>query len=157
MDFHTALNSLLADLTPQPWTYTAPGGTTLTVTPAGLIQDPGAAEVYIRITLNKTQAAQAAITTTDLPTLINALSEPITTTWELTPHWPDGTPKGLLDGGITLTPCFGGFTLTVTSEHGNATATAIMALPEACRPLLASALRRALDVARGWETTTTQP
>ncbi|MFB6955467.1 hypothetical protein ACFCYB_00165 [Streptomyces sp. NPDC056309] len=152
MDFRTALNGLLGQLTPQPWEYTAPGGGTLTVIPAGLREDPGQAEVYVRITFSKTQAAQCAVTTTDLPNLIATLSEPVTSEWELVAHWADGTPKpDLLDGGIALEPVFGGFTITVTSENGGSTATATMGLPEQQRMPLASALRRAMDVARDWE------
>ncbi|MGW4042966.1 hypothetical protein [Streptomyces sp. NPDC004721] len=152
MDFRDALASALADITPQPWEYTAPGGGTLTVIPAGLREDPGCAEVYVRITFSKTQAAQASVTTTDLPTLIAVLSKPVTACWELVARWADGTPKTpLLDGGITLEPTFGGFTITVTSENGGSTATATMGLPDKQRMPLASALRRALDVARGWE------
>lgn len=152
MDFRTALSSAITDLTPRPWEHTTNDGT-LTVIPAGLPEAPGAGEVYVRITLDKTHAAQCAVTTTDLPALIAALSEPITTDWELIAHWPDGTPKpALLDGGITLTPTTGGFTITVTEETSRtSTVTAGLTLPNQERLPLASALRRALDVARSWE------
>lgn len=158
MDFNTALNSVIADLTPQPWDYTAADGATLTVIPAGLREDPGAAEVYLRVTRDKTHAAQAAITTTDLPALIAALSEPVTGPWEHEPHYPDGTPKGRIGSwlgdhhGLTLGPIGGGFALTTLEEaddHGIVAASIV--LPEEQRLPLASALSRALDVARGWE------
>ncbi|MDT0381408.1 hypothetical protein RM572_21860 [Streptomyces sp. DSM 42041] len=94
MDFKQALSNVIAELTPQPWDYTTPDGVTLTVIPAGLREDPGQATVYVRVTSDKTHAAEASITTTDLPTLIDALSEPVTAPWEHQPHYPDGTPRG---------------------------------------------------------------
>ncbi|MER5750636.1 hypothetical protein [Streptomyces sp. NPDC002088] len=158
MDFRDALNTVIAELTPQPWDYTAPDGTTLTVIPAGLREDPGAAEVYLRVTRDKTHAAQAAITTIDLPALIAVLSEPITEAWEHESHYPDGTPKGRIGSwlgdhhGLVLGPIGGGFVLTAMEEaddHGIVAASIVV--PEEQRLPLASALRRALDVARGWE------
>ncbi|MFI7293977.1 hypothetical protein [Streptomyces sp. NPDC050121] len=157
MDFNTALNSVIADLTPQPWDYTAADGATLTVIPAGLREDPGAAEVYLRVTRDKTHAAQAAITTTDLPALIAALSEPVTGPWEHEPHYPDGTEKGRIGTwlgdmyGLALNPMQDGFTLTAIEETDAGVVAASITLPEAQRLPLASALRRALDVARSWE------
>lgn len=158
MDFRDALNIVIAELTPQPWDYTTPDGMTLTVIPAGNREDPGCAEVYLRVTRDKTHAAQAAITTTDLPALIAALSEPIAEVWEHEPHWADGTPKGKLGTwlgdlyGLSLVPTDGGFRVTVAEDTGDGIEWASIALPEAQRLPLASALRRALDVARGWET-----
>ncbi|MFD9276900.1 hypothetical protein ACFWD7_06355 [Streptomyces mirabilis] len=157
MDFRDAITIVTAELTPQPWDYTTPDGTTLTVIPAGLREDPGAAEVYLRVTRDKTHAAQAAITTTDLPALITALDEPITEPWEHHPHYPDGTEKGRIGEwlgdhhGLTLGPIDGGFVLTAMEEADHGIAAASIVLPEAQRLPLASALRRALDVARGWE------
>lgn len=151
MNFKDALAQTLAELTPQPWDYTTPDGTPLTVIPAGLREDLGAAEVYIRLTASKTLAVQAAVNTTDLPALIAALGEPVTEAWELTAHWPDGTPKGLLDGGVALAPVDGGLSLIVTEETSEGEVSAAVRLPEAQRMPLASALGRALDVARAWE------
>ena len=75
MDFRHAMNTVNAELTPQPWDYTAPDdGITLTVIPAGLREDPGHAEVYVRITTTKTEAAQAAIASRYLPRMIAALT-----------------------------------------------------------------------------------
>jgi len=159
MDFRDALNTAIGDLTPQPWDYTSADGATLTVIPAGLPHaEPGTAEVYLRVTRDKTHAAEAAITTTDLPALVTALSEPVTEHWEHAGHWPDGTEKGRIGTwlgdlyGLALNPMQGGFSLTAMEDdgHGGITA-ASLTLPEAQRLPLASALRRALDVARGWE------
>ena len=157
MDFRDAFNIVIADLTPQPWDYTTPDGATLTVTPSGIRHDPGCAEVIIRVTADKSHAAEALITTTDLPALITALREPITGSWEHAAHWPDGTPKGRIgtwlgdDYGLTLTPAEGGFVLAMAEDTGESIVTAAITLPEAQRLPLASALRRALDVARSWE------
>jgi len=153
--YQQAIRSLIADLTPQPWDYTDSDGTTLTVIPASLTEDPGAAEVNLRVTRDKTHAAQAAITTTDLPALITALSDPLTAPWEHEPHYPDGTPKGRVGTwlgdqyGLTLTPAEDGFTLTAIEDDGMVAAS--VTLPPEQRLPLASALRRALDVAHGWE------
>lgn len=157
MDFHDALNIVTADLTPQPWEYTAADGATLTVIPAGLREDAGRAEVYLRITRDKTHAAEAAITTTDLPALIAVLNEPIAEHWEHEPHYPDGQPKGRVGTwlgdsyGLTLNPMQDGFSVTAIEDTDAGVVAASVPLPEAQRLPLASALRRALDVARGWE------
>lgn len=158
MNFRDALNIVTAELTPQPWDYTAGDGATLTVIPAGLPHaEPGTAEVYLRVTRDKTHAAEAAITTTDLPALITALSAPVAEHWEHEPHYPDGTPKGRVgtwlgdDYGLALNPMRGGFSLTAIEDTGDGVAAASVVVPEEQRLPLASALRRALDVARGWE------
>jgi hypothetical protein len=158
MDFRKAFHQNIADLTPQPWDWTTPDGATLTVIPAGLPHaEPGTAEVYLRITRNKLHAAQAAITTTDMPALIAALSEPVTGHWEHEPHYPDGTPKGRIgtwlgdDYGLALNPMQDGFSLTAMEDTGGGIVAASLTLPEAQRLPLASALRRALDVSRSWE------
>ncbi|MEV5443520.1 hypothetical protein AB0N23_13425 [Streptomyces sp. NPDC052644] len=151
MNFRDALNTFLAQLTPQPWDYTTHDGTTLTVIPAGLPEDIGEAEVYIRITASKTLAAEAAITTTDLPALITALSEPVTGPWEHTAHYPDGIQR-YSSYGLTLAPAAdSGFVVTVSEDIDTGTVSAAVRLPERQRMPLASALRRALDVARDWE------
>lgn len=158
MDFRDAFNIVRAELTPQPWDYTAPDGATLTVIPAGLPHaEPGTAEVYLRVTRDKTHAAEAAITTTDLPHLIAALGEPVTEHWEHQPHYPDGTEKGRIGTwlgdtyGLALNPMQGGFSLTAIEETDAGVVAASLTVPEAQRLPLASALRRAMDVARGWE------
>ncbi|WP_393075232.1 hypothetical protein [Streptomyces sp. LN704] len=157
MDFRDALNIVTAELTPQPWDYTTPDGATLTVIPAGHPEDQGCAEVYLRVTRDKTHAAQAAITTTDLPALITALGEPVTLHWEHEPHYPDGTEKGRVGtwlgdhSGLALNPMQDGFSLTAIEDTGDGVVAASVTLPEAQRMPFASALRRALDVARGWE------
>lgn len=158
MDFQDAVRNVIADLTPQPWAYTTDDNRTLTVIPANLPSDPGCAEVYIRITISNTTASEAAITTTDLPTLIGRLSEPIVEAWEHVPHWPDGTPKGLVgtwcgdDYGLTVAPVGDdGFRVIVAEDTGDTIGLAAAILPEEQRLPLASALARALDVARGWE------
>lgn len=157
MDFNDALNIVIAELTPQPWDYTAPDGATLTVIPAGLRENPGQAEVYLRVTRDTTHTTQAAITTTDLPALIAALDAPVTGHWEHESHYPDGTPKGRIgtwlgDGyGLALNPMQGGFSLTAIEDTDAGVVAASITLPEAQRLPLASALRRAMDVARGWE------
>lgn len=145
MDFRDALNTVIAELTPQPWDYTTPDGTTLTVIPAGLREDPGCAEVNVRITVDKIRAAEAAITTSVLPGLIDAIeaNEP----FEHEPRW--GTDS------LRVIPSPAGPVLLVTEDdHRDGawhTESATINLPEAQRLPLASALRRALDVARGWE------
>ena len=158
MDFRDALNTVLSELTPQPWDYTTPDGTTLTVIPAGLPHaEPGAAEVYLRVTRNKTHAAKAAITTTDLPALITALSAPIAEHWEHEPHYPDGTEKGRIGTwlgdlyGLALNPMQDGFSLTAIEDTDAGVVAATLTLPEEQRLPLTSALARALDVARAWE------
>lgn len=147
-DFRCAFDRLAAEVTPQPWDYTDNGGTTLTVIPTGLRADPGCAEVTVRITAGRMLAVEADVTTTDLPGLIGALESQ--TAWEHTttvgdrvealPHpagglvlaitgvdWPDGTPASRRE------------------------TTAAVRLPATQRLPLAAALRRALDVAQGWE------
>ena len=150
-NFDYALNQVIAELTPQPWDYTTPDGTTLTVIPAGLREDHGSAEVYVRITIDKAHAAQATVTTTDLPALIAALEQLLTGTWGLIQHWPDGTVQRWSDTTLTLTPGTAGFVVAVTEDTGFGVLDASITLPEVQRLPLASALRRALDVARGWE------
>ncbi|MFD5002169.1 hypothetical protein ACFWMV_04605 [Streptomyces mutabilis] len=148
MDFRSALDTVTAELTPHPWEYTTPDGVTLTVIPAGLRADAGMAEVYVRITASKTVAAEYAVTTTDLPALIGALGRPVTAEWTLAPRWPDGTHRYFTDGGLALAPADGGLSVVVTDEDD---LSAAVRLPDEQRQPLASALRRALDVAQGWE------
>jgi hypothetical protein len=155
VDFRDALNIVTAELTPQPWDYTTPDGTTLRVIPAGLREDAGYAEVLIRITLadatglgdygitgpDSRGVAEVGLTTTGLPALIAALTE--RTAWEDT---------GLVFGALTVVPDVDGMLVRVTEIHGrDQEVTVSMHLPKSQRLPLASALRRAYDVARGWE------
>ena len=80
MDFNTALNSVIADFTPQPWDWWTPEGTRLRVIPEGLRQDPGDGVVEIQIC----PAAHVQVTptgphypmrTVDVPALIAALTD----------------------------------------------------------------------------------
>lgn len=145
-DFRNALDAVTAESTPQPWDWTDPNGATLTVIPDGLKSDPGEAEVTIRVTASKVLGTEIGITTTDLPDLINALTnrEP----------WEQST---LLDGLIAVEPAATGddTVLVITGTYwdgGRPLETHVaIRLPEAQRLPLASALRRALDVALGWE------
>jgi hypothetical protein len=155
MNFRDALNITLAELTPQPWDYTSDDGTTLTVIPAGLREDAGRAEVNIRITRadatglyefgltgpGSRGVAEVGVTTAELPTLIEALTE--RTAWE---------GVRLVLGELAMIPDADGMTVRVTEIHGrDQEITVSMHVPEPQRLPLASALRRALDVAREWE------
>ncbi|MFE2969883.1 hypothetical protein ACFXKC_40700 [Streptomyces sp. NPDC059340] len=155
MDFNDAISIVTAELTPQPWDYTTPDGTTLRVIPAGLREDAGYAEVLIRITRADATGlgefgitgpdgrgvAEVGVTTTGLPALIDALTERIA--WEDT---------ALVLGALTVVPDVDGVMVVVAEIHGrDQEVTVSTVLPEAQRLPLASALRRALDVARGWE------
>ncbi|MBM9509938.1 hypothetical protein [Actinacidiphila acididurans] len=152
MDFRDATRIATAELTPQPWDYTDSTGTTLTVIPAGLREGPGRAEVMIRATKSHANATEIGITTTDLPALLDALEQPVTRPWQHVPHWPDGTAQRWVLDGLTLTPDGDGFLVGVQEDFGDGDMRcADVRVPEAQRLPLASALRRAYDVARGWE------
>lgn len=142
MDFRQALDTVHAELTPQPWTHATPVGTTLTVIPAGLPAAPGEAEVTIRIAAGHTTAAEVGITTAAMPGLLAAL--------EANEAWEHTT---VLRDLVSVTPTDdGGVDMTVTENNGPEPAfTATVVLPGAQRLPLASALRRAADVAAGWE------
>jgi hypothetical protein len=155
MDFREAFNAVIAELTPQPWDYTSDDGTTLRVIPAGLREDPGRAEVLIRVTQpdatglcefgitgpNSRGVAEVGVTTTDLPKVIEALTEQ---GW-----WADNT---LISGALLVAAASGGVFVGVTETHGAGQHVDVgMVLPKSQRLPLASALARALDVARSWE------
>lgn len=155
MDFNTALNQTIAELTPQPWDHTTPDGTTLRIIPAGLRANAGYAEVLIRITRADATGlggygitgpasrgvAEVGVTTTGLPALIEALTEG-------SPWWD----AGLVCGSVEVVPGESGVTVRVTEDHGNGIEVAVsVTLPAAQRLPLASALARALDVAKSWE------
>lgn len=154
-DFRHALDAVIADITPQPWDYTTPDGTTLRVIPAGLRADEGEAEVLVRITRpdatglaefgitgpDSRGVAEVGVTTTDLPKVIEALTE---RGW-----WADNT---LVSGALLVAAASGGVVVGVTEVHGSGQHVDVgIVLPEEQRLPLASALRRAGDVARGWE------
>lgn len=143
-DFRDAIAHVIADLTPQPWDYTTPDGATLTVIPEGLPSDVGYAEVTIRVTVDKHTAAEINLMTVALPGVIAALETSA-----------DGEFFTVTDDALTLTPTdAGGVTTTVRERRYSANvpdATAVIHLPATQRMPFASALRRALDVARGWE------
>lgn len=162
MDFQTALNSVIAELTPQPWDYTGADGITLRVIPAGLRSDPGEAEVLIRITRpdatglyaygitgpDSRGVAEVGVTTRLLPALIEALTQ--RTVWR-DEHLVAGT-LSVVANDIAAMPDGDGVLVAVTEVHSaEREETVVMRLPDAQRLPLASALRRALDVARGWE------
>lgn len=142
MDFRTALNSIHTYLTPQPWDHTTGDGRTITVIPAGLPADPGNAEVTIRITGSDHTAAEAGIPSSDLPTMTDALTSNRRWTYDtIDDHVVELTPYG-----------GGGMLLTLTDDPDTVDEQPQIHIPETQRLPLASALRRALDVARDWET-----
>lgn len=162
MNFRDAVNALTAELTPQPWDYTDADGTTLRVIPAGLHSDPGNAEVLIRITRpdatglcvygitgpDSRGVAEVGVPTRLLPDLVEALTQ--RTVWR-----DESLVAGTLSviaNDIATMPDGDGVLVAVTEVHNaERKETVAMRLPDAQRLPLASALRRALDVARGWE------
>lgn len=145
MDFRDAINIVTAELTPQPWEYTDQAGTTLTVIPAGLREAPGCAEVVVRVTASRTLAAETRVPTVDLPEMIAAVAEALG--WE---HFT------VTDDRLALIPDDNGDLILTIGEMGYGRGepvetTAAVRVPAAQRLPLASALRRATDVARGWE------
>jgi len=141
--FRDAVAHVLAGLTPQPWDYTTPDGVTLTVIPEGLPSEPGYAEVTVRVTASKHQAAEIGIMTPAIPALIAALEAPAV--------WEHST---VTDDVLTVTLTSDGLALRVLERYFSPTnpdRVVEMRLPADQRMPLASALRRALDVARGWE------
>ncbi|MFD8075821.1 hypothetical protein ACFV3E_24590 [Streptomyces sp. NPDC059718] len=143
MDFRDAINAVIGDLTPQPWQYTAADGATLTVIPAGLREAPGYGEVYVRVTADKTRAAEVGVTTTYMASVLHAIDT--STGYEYI--------NGLWDE-IVITPTEGGgLYIEVSEVHyepRREVRTAIVLPPEQRLPL-ASAMRRACDVAKSWE------
>jgi hypothetical protein len=129
-DFKTALGIVLAELDPKPWTYTTPDGT-LTVVPAGFRADRDEAEVIIRVS----DDVEEWVRTPDVAALVTALRAGESWT-NLGSGW--GTEVIVDDCGVTV------------AVWQKRTPTAVT-LPLEERLPLASALARALDVARGWE------
>jgi hypothetical protein len=130
MNFRTALGIVLAELDPKPWTYTTPDGT-LTVVPAGFRADKDEAEVIIRVS----DDVEEWVKTPEIAALVTALQagESWTNLWS---GW-----------GTEVTVDAAGVTVAVWQKN---VATSVT-LPLEQRLPLASALARALDVARGWE------
>ena len=149
MDFNTALNSLIADLTPQPWDWWTPDGTRLRIIPEGLRQDVGDGVVEIQIIesahVSKTPTGpEYPMRTVDVPGLIQALTE--RAEWK-TSDWGDF---------LTVRPEGDGMRLAYTVYDRDTTGRPAdvdrtILLPEAQRLPLASALARALDIAKDWE------
>lgn len=144
MDFQQALNTVIAELTPQPWDYINDQGITLTVIPEALRADPGDAEVLLQITVSHRVAARIGVPSRDLPQLITALNDRT-----------DYDHATLYRDTIALAHGEHTFTLTVSDTLWCGTdetpAICTIELPDAQRLPLASALARALDVAKGWE------
>lgn len=142
-DFRNALDAAIAEITPQPWDWTNNAGTTLTIIPAGLRSDSGDAEVIVRISaLAQFFDAEAGIPTSDLPALIEALTE--------NQPWSYDPIGGDFD--VELAPLsHGGMLLALAEDPDDLDGQPQIVLPEEQRLPLASALRRAMDVARGWE------
>lgn len=150
MDFNTALNQVLAQLTPQPWDYTTPDGTRLRVIPEGLAQDPGNGVVLIQIC----EAAHVQVTpdgpefpvrTSDMPELLAALDT--RTEWTVSASWDEVLVVRPEAEGMRLAYTVWG--RDTTGQGADVDRTVLV--PEGQRLPLASALSRALDVARSWE------
>lgn len=149
MDFRDAFNIVIAELTPQPWDYTTPDETRLRIIPEGLRQDPGDGVVLIQIC----EAAHVQVTpdgpeypmrTVDVPGLINALTG--RREWT-TSDWGDMLTVRPEGDGMRL--AYTVYDRDTTGQPADVDRTVFV--PEVQRLPLASALRRALDVARGWE------
>ncbi|MEY9842496.1 hypothetical protein [Streptacidiphilus sp. EB103A] len=135
--FRQAWNTVVAELTAQPWDFTDADGTTVTVIPEGLPQGPGEGAVVLRITENHHRAAEAYVTTAQMPDLVASLHADA----------PAELP-GVLATVTTGPGPDGGLVLGVEQYDG---VTARAVLPSPVRSHLAAALARAADVARGWE------
>ncbi|MGW3428909.1 hypothetical protein ACWDHW_13275 [Streptomyces melanosporofaciens] len=149
-DFHQALSTLIAELTPQPWDYTAPDGTRLRVIPEGLRQDPGDGIVLVQIC----PAAHVQVTpdgpeypvrTADMSGLIAALTN--RTEWTTPGGWGDALTVRPEGDGMRL--AYTVWARDTTGQPADVDRTVLV--PEAQRLPLVSALRRAGDVASGWE------
>ena len=149
MGFRDALNIVIAELTPQPWDYTTDDGTRLRVIPEGLRQDPGDGVVEIQII----ECAHVQVTpdgpeypmrTPDVPGLIAALTD--RREWT-TSDWGDTLTVRPEGDGMRL--AYTVYDRDTTGQPADIDRTILV--PEAQRMPLASALSRALDVARSWE------
>lgn len=150
MDFHQALNIVSAELDPQPWDHTTPDGTRLRVIPEGLSQGPGDGVVLIQICEHADvqvipDGPEYSARTADMSGLINALTD--RSEWTGREGWGDV---------LTVRPEADGMRLAYSVWDRDTTGQAAdvdrtMVLPEEQRMPLVSALRRAMDVAIGWE------
>lgn len=149
MDFRNAWNTVIAELTPQPWDWWTADGTRLRVIPEGLRQDPGDGVILIQIC----ESAHVQVTpdgpeyrmrTVDMPGLIAALTG--RAEWS-TSDW--GDCLGVRPEGGKMRLAYTVYARDTTGQPADVDRT--MLLPEEQRQPLASALRRAMDVARGWE------
>lgn len=150
MDFHQATNAVIAEITPQSWDYTTPNGTRLRVIPEGLRQSPGDGVVLIQII----ESAHVAVTptgpeypvrTADMPGLVAALTN--RTEWTVESDWTNGLAVRHEGAGMRL--AYTVWDRDTTGQPADVDRT--MLVPEEQRLPLASALRRACDVALGWE------
>jgi hypothetical protein len=146
MDFKDAWNIVTADLTPQPWDWWTPEGTRLRIIPEGLRQDPDHGVVEIQIC----PAAHVQVTPTgpeypmrtpDVPGLIAALT--YRTEWTTTDC---GDVLAVRPEGDGMRLAYTVYDRDTTGQMADVDRTIL--LPEAQRLPLASALARALDVAR---------
>jgi hypothetical protein len=149
MDFRDAFNIVTAELTPQPWDYTTPDGTRLRVIPEGLRQDPGDGVVEIQIceaahVQKVPDGPEYPMRSVDVPGLITALTDRMEWT---SSDWGDVLAVRPEDGGMRL--AYTVYGRDTTGQPADVDRT--IHIPEAQRLPLASALSRALDVARGWE------
>lgn len=150
MDFRTALNSVIGDLTPQPWDWSTPDGTRLRIIPEGLPQDPGEGVIEIQIIecahVSKTPTGpEYPMRSVDVPGLIAALTD--RREWN-TQDWGDCLTVRPEGDGMRL--AYTVYDYDTTGRPADVDRTIL--LPEAQRLPLASALGRALDVAKSWET-----
>lgn len=150
MNFRDAFNIVTSELTPQPWDYTTPDGTRLRVIPEGLAQDPGDGVVLIQIC----ESAHIQVTpdgpefelrTSEAPGLLAALDA--RAEYTVGGGWGDALAVRPEGDGMRL--AYTVYARDTTGQPADVDRT--MHIPEAQRLPLASALRRALDVARGWE------
>lgn len=140
MDFLTAWGIVAAELTPQPWTHTTPDGT-LTVVPECLPTYVDGGEVVLRID-TPTASPEVSVRTPDVSGLVYALQHGEPWEWD---RW------GGVDSIDLVADPDAGVLLSLTERKENGPAAAVLLLPATERLPLASALQRALDVARGWE------
>lgn len=131
MDFQTAWSIVRADLDPQPWDYTTADGKTLTVAPAGFRANKDEAEVIIRVS----DDIEEWVRTPEISALVTALQAGESWT-NLGSGW--GAEVTVTDLSVTVAVWQKGVATSIT-------------LPPEQRLPLASALARALDVARAWE------
>lgn len=129
--FRDALAVVFAEIDPQPWSYTNTDGATLTVVPAGFPAEPDSADVVFRVSGD----VEEWVRTPDVQRIVDALRAG--ESWADTSYgW--GVEVEVADDGVTVS----------VYQHGSPTS---VTLPPEQRMPLASAVARALDVARGWE------